>query len=98
MTDKTNAGGESPAKNYTEATKRIDEILAGLEQTDRVDVDHLAERVAEASELIRYCRSRLRETEIAVTRIVDELAAEAPPESDGSAQRSAGSDEEEIPF
>ena len=98
MTDTTKESGDSPVTNYAEATKRIDEILAGLEQSDRIDVDHLAERVAEASELIRYCRGRLRETEITITRIVDELAAEAPPQPEGDTKQDKGEQEEEIPF
>ena len=62
------------ASSYAEASARIDEILAQLERNDRVDVDHLAERVAEASALIRFCRAKLRATEVEVTRIVTELA------------------------
>lgn len=83
------------AASYAEATTRLDEILALLESTDRVDVDHLAARVEEAAELIRYCRDRLRETETTVTHIVDELAAAAPTPAEAE---SAAEEEEELPF
>ena len=78
MSDPPSPDQPQSAQSYAAASRRIEEILAQLEQSERVDVDHLAERVAEASSLIRHCRDRLRETEITIGRIVDELAADAP--------------------
>ncbi len=65
-------------KSYSEAMDRLDEILSQMETSEQVDVDHLAERVEEASGLIRLCREKLRRTELSVNRIVDELEEEDP--------------------
>lgn len=86
---------EAPAASYAEAVVRVEEILGDLESMERIDVDNLAAQVREASELIRYCRARLKDTEMEVQRVVDELdqesgngdpidelsVEEAPPES-----------------
>ena len=64
---------EAPAASYAEAVVRVEEILGDLESMDRIDVDNLASQIREASELIRYCRTRLKDTEMEVQRVVDEL-------------------------
>jgi exodeoxyribonuclease VII small subunit len=74
MDDNALSEDRAQVSSYAEATARIDEILAQLERNDRVDVDHLAARVAEASSLISFCRAKLRATEVEVTRVVTELA------------------------
>ena len=60
------------APGYTEAMLELEAILAELERDD-VDVDHLAERVARAAELIELCRSRIDAARIDVDRIVGTL-------------------------
>jgi len=60
------------APGYTEAMVELEGILAELERED-VDVDHLAERVARAAELIELCRSRIDAARIDVDRIVGSL-------------------------
>ena len=62
-------------ESFGAARERLDEILDELEN-DTADVDQLAERVREASTLIRYCRERLAATRAEVTTVVAELAAE----------------------
>jgi exodeoxyribonuclease VII small subunit len=50
--------------------------LAGLSremEDGSVSVDLLAEKVRRASELIRFCQSRLRDTEAEVNRIIEGL-------------------------
>ena len=51
-------GSPGEAISYAAALRELEEILLGLER-DNVDVDHLAERVKRASELIRLCRERI---------------------------------------
>jgi len=63
---------------YTEAIRELDEILAEIERAD-VDLDRLAGRVERASELVKLLKARIRETEVKVTRIVEELQEEASP-------------------
>ena len=57
---------------YSEAMRELDGILAELESDD-VDVDHLAERVARAAELIELCRGRIEGARLDVDRIVTTL-------------------------
>jgi exodeoxyribonuclease VII small subunit len=63
-------------KSFSEARERLDEILEELER-DSGDVDVLAARVREASELIRLCRERLATARQEVTEVVASLAAES---------------------
>jgi exodeoxyribonuclease VII small subunit len=62
---------------YARAIEELEAILVELED-DRLDVDHLGERVARAAELIRLCRQRIASTRLEVERIVADLD-EPPP-------------------
>lgn len=68
MADQTDSGGPG----YADAMAELEGILAELERDD-VDVDHLAERVARAAQLIELCRSRIDAARIDVDRIVETL-------------------------
>ena len=57
-------------KTYGEAMERIRTILASL-QDENTDIDTLAERVKEASELIAFCRAKLLKTEAEVGKVLD---------------------------
>lgn len=57
---------------YADAVSELDGILADLERDDP-DVDHLAEKVARAAELIRRCREHLTGTRAEIERIVADL-------------------------
>jgi exodeoxyribonuclease VII small subunit len=59
---------------FAEARARLDEILDEVE-SDGGDVDQLAAKVREASELIRFCRDRLSAARAEVSRVVADLAA-----------------------
>lgn len=64
-------------QSYGEAMERVQAILASL-QSENTDIDTLAERVKEASELIAFCRTKLRKAEQEVGKILE-------PEQDGNA-------------
>ena len=72
--------GELDGMGYAEAVDELEEILAELDADD-VDVDHLAERVRRAADLVALCRSRLDAARVEVTRIVADLEAVAPLET-----------------
>jgi exodeoxyribonuclease VII small subunit len=57
---------------YDAALTELDGILTELED-DRIDVDHLAERVERAAHLIRLCRGRISGARLQVERIVADL-------------------------
>lgn len=68
---------------YAGALAELEEILDELED-ENLDVDILADRVARASELIRFCRSRISAARANVEQIVadlDQLADEPVAES-----------------
>ncbi len=62
------------AISYTAAVGELEGILAELER-DNVDVDHLADRVKRAAELIALCRSRISEAQLRIERVVTDLDA-----------------------
>jgi exodeoxyribonuclease VII small subunit len=78
------AAPESGEPTFAHARARLDEILDELESRD-ADVDQLAARVKEASELIRFCSERLATTRQQVKRIVAEMAAAESAEQEGTA-------------
>ncbi len=64
-----NRPGELDALGYADALAELESILAELERGE-ADIDHLAERVARAAELLELCRGRLAGAQVEVTRIL----------------------------
>jgi exodeoxyribonuclease VII small subunit len=60
--------------SYDAAMQEL-QTLVGQLQNDQISVDDLAEKVRRASELIRSCREKLRQTEEEVT---DALSVNIP--------------------
>ena len=58
---------------YNEAIARLEEIMNHL-QGGNVDVDKLAKELAEAQELIAFCRSRIFKVDEDVKRILDSMS------------------------
>ena len=67
-------GSSGEEISYAAALRELEEILLGLER-DNVDVDHLAERVKRASELIRLCRHRISTAQLQIEQVVTDLDA-----------------------
>ena len=64
---------ETPEKiTYEDAAKELEQILQDLEG-DGVSVDSLAQKVERASQLLKICTQRLRDTETKVVEIVNNL-------------------------
>jgi len=61
---------------YGDAIEELEAILAELDAS-AVDVDHLAERVRRASDLVRYCRDRLDVVRADVAEVVANLDGDA---------------------
>jgi exodeoxyribonuclease VII small subunit len=57
---------------FNEAMKGIEQILKSIEEGEP-DIDRLSEDVRKAAELIKICRSRLRETGEKIDGIMEEL-------------------------
>lgn len=58
--------------SYAEAVTRIEEILQQIE-TGELDVDDLAEKVKQASELLKVCKGKLFSTEKEIEKILKEM-------------------------
>lgn len=66
---------------FAAAMAELDTIVVELE-SDALDVDRLAGRVARAAELVDWCRTRIDATRFQVEEIVARLAV--PPSGDGA--------------
>jgi exodeoxyribonuclease VII small subunit len=75
MTSTRNSTGEAQP-GYAAALAELDGILRELEGSD-VDVDHLAERVARASELIQLCRAKISTAQLRIEQVTADLDAVA---------------------
>jgi exodeoxyribonuclease VII small subunit len=72
----TNRRGDDVQPGYAAALAELDGILRELESSD-VDVDHLAERVARASELIQLCRAKISTAQLRIEQVTADLDAVA---------------------
>lgn len=61
---------------YESAFSELKQIASEIEQ-ETVSVDVLAEKVKRASVLIEYCQARLRDTEIQVNKIIQQMEKNA---------------------
>jgi len=57
---------------YTEAVTAIEDILHQIE-TGELGVDELAEKVKQASELLKLCKGKLFQTEKDIEKILEDL-------------------------
>lgn len=58
--------------SYSEAVASIEEILQQIE-TGELDVDEMAEKVKQASELLKLCKSKLFSTEKEIEKVLKEM-------------------------
>lgn len=60
---------------YAEAIAEIEEIVEKIEGNE-LDIDNLAQDVKRVSELIKFCKAKLRETEQEVENILKDFDEE----------------------
>ena len=61
--------------SYSEAFTELETLLEKLENKE-LDVDKLTEEVKRASELIRFCKSKLKDTESEIEKIIEDMETE----------------------
>jgi len=61
--------------SYNDAIQEIEDILAQLEN-EGLDIDDLSSKVKRVSGLIKQCKTKLRQTEEDVQKIMDEMDIE----------------------
>ena len=59
-------------QTYEQAYQELSEIARDIEN-ETISVDQLAQKVKRASELITFCRSKLRATETEVNNIIAQM-------------------------
>ena len=62
-------------ESYSLAFEELQRIVSEMERGD-VGIDELANNVKRASELIQYCRNKLKTTELDVAEILKQLEEE----------------------
>jgi len=61
--------------NYSDAYQELMEIVQEIENGD-ISVDVLSEKVKRASVLLRFCKEKLKQTEVDVDQILKDLSEE----------------------
>ena len=56
---------------YEEAISRLEEIVKKMEN-DELDIDHMAQQLKEAQQLIRLCKDRLTKVDADIKAVMDE--------------------------
>ena len=59
-------------QTYHQAIAEIEEILGKME-SEELDVDELSDKVKRVSELVRFCRTKLKNTEAEVEKVLKEM-------------------------
>ncbi|HNV52598.1 MAG TPA: exodeoxyribonuclease VII small subunit [Tenuifilaceae bacterium] len=60
---------------YSEAISEIEDIVAQIESNE-LDIDELTEKLKRVSELLKFCKAKLRNTEEEVQKIMKDFAEE----------------------
>ncbi len=64
--------GKGKQISYSQALSELEKIVVEIE-SDKIDVDALAEKVRRASQLVKFCRAKLRSAEDEVKKALGEL-------------------------
>ena len=62
--------------NYKDALNELSQIAASIEN-ESISVDELATKVKRAAELIEYCQTKLKGTDIEVKKILAQMEAKS---------------------
>ena len=79
MAPPTKESTAEPELGYEAASSELDVILAELDD-ETIDIDHLAERVRRAAELVASCRRRIAAARLDVETVVATLQDVLPVE------------------
>ena len=60
---------------YSDAISEIEEIVAQIESNE-LDIDELTEKIKRVSELLKFCKAKLRSTEEEVQKIMKDFGEE----------------------
>ncbi len=57
-------------ETYSEAMKRLESIVAGIENNE-LDIDELGSQLKEAQKLIKYCRDKLYKADAEIKKMLE---------------------------
>ena len=60
---------------YSDAINEIEQIVAEIESNE-LDIDELTEKIKRVSELLKFCKAKLRDTEEEVQKIMKNFTEE----------------------
>jgi len=60
---------------YSEAIREIEQIVGQIESNE-LDIDELTEKIKRVSELLKFCKAKLRSTEEEVQKIMKDFEAD----------------------
>ncbi|BDX38419.1 exodeoxyribonuclease 7 small subunit [Tenuifilaceae bacterium CYCD] len=60
---------------YSEAISEIEQIVGQIESNE-LDIDELTEKIKRVSELLKFCKAKLRSTEEEVQKIMKDFEAD----------------------
>ena len=72
MTKEPNTTDKNDEITYSLALEELQEIINDLE-SDQIDIDELAKKVARANALLQQCQKRLTSTQMQVEKIIEAL-------------------------
>lgn len=59
--------------NYNKAFAELEKIVSQMEN-DEVQIDELAQKVKRASELIKFCKEKLYNSEVEIEKVMKEIS------------------------
>ncbi|MBF0386444.1 MAG: exodeoxyribonuclease VII small subunit [Candidatus Omnitrophica bacterium] len=59
-----------PEIKYAKALEKLESIIRGIEN-EEIDIDELADKVKEATALVKVCKDKIAKAEIEVKAVVD---------------------------
>lgn len=62
--------------NYKDAIEELNCLVRDM-QSDEIDVDQLSEKVKRAAMLIKFCKTKLRETDEEVKKVLEDMDVES---------------------
>ncbi|MBI5073863.1 MAG: exodeoxyribonuclease VII small subunit [Nitrospirae bacterium] len=78
---------KSKELTYSQALKELEKIVKEIE-SEEVDIDILAEKIKRASQILTFCKGKLRTAEDEVKKVLAEM--------DGEAETGTADKEEEV--
>ncbi len=85
------AKSEGEELSFSASMEELTAIVQRIEE-DQTDIDGLGAALHRASELLEFCRGKIRKVDLEVSQIVQQLAPAEPASADSSSEGTASDD------